>query len=99
MWILRLLEELGCKSTTPILHQDNQGCIGFSKNPVGHARTKHIDIRHHFMREKVLDHTINVQYCPTEIMAADMLTKPMSSQQLIKLLPIIGIKSIQEKAM
>jgi len=44
------------------------------------------------MREKVLDQTIKVVYCPTDVMAADMLTKPMNNQQLDRLLPLVGMK-------
>jgi hypothetical protein len=60
IWITKLLTEVGLNINAPKLYQDNQGCIGFSKNPIGHARTKHIDIRHHFMRERIKRLMLNI---------------------------------------
>ncbi|TPX54248.1 DNA-directed DNA polymerase [Powellomyces hirtus] len=55
---------------------DNQSCISQAMNPVHHARTKHIDIRHHFIRIQV-DKEIHLEYLPTAGMVADSLTKPL----------------------
>ena len=41
-----------------VLHTDNQGAIALAKNPVSHAKSKHIDIRHHFIRDAVMDKII-----------------------------------------
>ena len=49
-----------------------------SKNPVSHARTKHIDIKFHYVREAVKEGIISLTYCPTEKMVADLLTKPLN---------------------
>jgi len=57
--------------------EDNQGAICIAKNPVAHSRTKHIDIRHHYIREALCDKIIELEYCPTEHMIADLLTKPL----------------------
>ena len=59
-----------------------------------HARTKHIDIRHHFIREKVVDGSINLVYCPTESMIADALTKPVSKERFCELRDQMGVKKI-----
>ena len=61
--------------------EDNQSCISLAKNPTFHARTKHIDIRHHFVREAVENELIELVYCPTEEMIADILTKPLAKAQ------------------
>ena len=60
------------------IFQDNQGAIEMEKNPTSHRRTKHIDIRYHFVRERVQAGEIKFQYLPTAEMAADGLTKPVS---------------------
>ena len=57
--------------------EDNQGAICIAKNPVAHSRTKHIDIRYHYIRETLCDKIIELEYCPTEHMIADLLTKPL----------------------
>ena len=57
-----------------MIHEDNQSAICMAKNPQFHGRTKHIEIKYHFIQEKVLDETIELKYCPTNDMIADMLT-------------------------
>ena len=64
-------------STT--IYQDNQGTIALAKNVMTSRRAKYIDIRHHFVREMILNGDINVQYCPTHEMNADLLTKPLGA--------------------
>jgi Reverse transcriptase (RNA-dependent DNA polymerase)/Integrase core domain len=56
---------------------DNQGCIDLTSNPVHHKRTKHIDIRHHFIRECVEDHTVEILKIPTGENISDVLTKSL----------------------
>jgi kynurenine formamidase len=66
---------------------DNQGCIALAKNPKHHSRTKHIDVQHHFICEKLESGEINLEYCPTEDMVVDVLTKALAKdrhQQLAK---------------
>ena len=58
-------------NTTTVIHSDSQGSIALSKNPEHHARSKHIDIRHHFIREQVAANHISLQSMPTEDMLAD----------------------------
>ncbi len=55
-----------------VIMEDNQGAIAMARNPGSHARTKHIDIRFHYVREAVQQGAIALQYCPTDIMLADI---------------------------
>ena len=75
IWLQRLLEELGHKIPKIIIFGDNQSSIALSKNPQYHPRTKHIDIKHHFIREKVEEGSVEIKYISTEKMVADLLTK------------------------
>ena len=52
-----------------------------ARNPQFHGRAKHIDIKHHFVREQVSNGTIELKYCSTHEMVADMLTKGLAQQQ------------------
>ena len=49
-----------------------------TKNPVQHSRTKHIEIRHHFIRDHVLNNDIVLEFVPTENKLADIFTKPLN---------------------
>ncbi|KAG7310616.1 hypothetical protein JYU34_003408 [Plutella xylostella] len=62
------------------MYNDNQSAQNLCKNAMLHARTKHIDIRHHFIREHVLNGIIDVQYLCTSDMIADVFTKPLCKE-------------------
>jgi hypothetical protein len=73
-----LLTDLGFPPNDPTtIKCDNQGAMKLAKNPVGHSRTKHIDVQHHFVREQYQAGTIKLDYIPTTDMTADVLTKPL----------------------
>ena len=72
------LNEIGLPQPSPtIIKADNQGAIAISQNPCKHERTKHFDIRHHFIREKVMKGVLKLEYLPTTEMVADILTKAL----------------------
>ena len=63
-----------------IIYEDNQAAEKISKNPVLYTRTKHIDIRHHFIREKVQKNVVAIQGIPTDKQYADIFTKSLGKQ-------------------
>ncbi len=77
VWLGHLLAELEFrKKSTPVtLYADNQGSIALSNNPEFQRRTKHIDVRFHWIREAVLKRQLNIVHIPTAEMAADGFTK------------------------
>ncbi|KAG6623354.1 Retrovirus-related Pol polyprotein from transposon TNT 1-94 [Phytophthora cinnamomi] len=79
VWLRQLLKDVGaeCVGATSIF-QDNQGCIALAKNPAYHSRTKHIHLKCHFLREKVEDKIIVLEYKPTDEMVADGFTKALA---------------------
>ena len=70
---------------------DNQGAISLAKNPTHHAKTKHVDVQLHFIRDHVEQGTINVEYCPTEDMLADLMTKGLPHERHKRLLGLMGV--------
>ena len=64
--------------------EGQSSCIKMCKNPVMQKRTKHIDIKYHFVRERVDDGTVELQFCPTEEISADLLTEPLVRTKLEK---------------
>lgn len=66
------------------IHGDNQGAIALSKNPVNRQRSKHIDVKYHFIRDALIEGKIDIVYCPSEDMVADILTKPVAKIRIVK---------------
>ena len=78
IWLRRLTGELfPSLTTTTTLFCDNQAALKLMQDNNYHARTKHIDIRFHFICEVIANGTINMVYCPTDNMTADILTKAL----------------------
>jgi hypothetical protein len=93
VWLRQLMADVGCvqEDATTIMC-DNQGCIALAKNPKPHSRTKHIDVQHHFIREKIEDEAIDMKYCPTEHMVADVLTKALGRDRHQMMCKAIGLE-------
>ena len=60
------------------------------------GRTKHIGIKYHFVREQVKDKNVEIVYCPTEDMLADMLTKGLSFEKFVKFRRMAGVRELNE---
>jgi hypothetical protein len=90
IFLRQLLDSMGVKQLEPtMIFEDNQACIALSKNSLVNARSKHIDIKYHFNREKVESGEVVLKYCPSAEMIADVMTKPLPAPQhraLIKLM-------------
>ena len=73
---LRLVKSLGIKFSSPFkMFEDNQGCIALATNALTTNRTKHIDVKYHFIRQCVQRNQVKVLWIPTLDMVADILTK------------------------
>ncbi|KAF0683901.1 hypothetical protein As57867_024010, partial [Aphanomyces stellatus] len=81
LWYIELLEELGFPQRSIVVHCDNQSAIAIAKNPGHHERTKHISTKYHFVRDQVEKRRIQLIYCPTKLMIADILTKAIPREQ------------------
>lgn len=96
IWLRKLLLELSFLSNgSTILFSDNQGAIRLTKDSTFHARTKHIDIRFHFIRETVASGQLTIPYCPTDEMIADIFTKPLGRTKLHKFRSLLGLEPRQ----
>ncbi|GKA49558.1 retrovirus-related pol polyprotein from transposon TNT 1-94 [Tanacetum coccineum] len=76
---------------------DNTSAISISNNPVLHSRTKHIDIRYHFIRDHVLKGNIKLHFIPTQYQLADIFTKPLDEPTFKRLIVELGMLNIDLK--
>jgi hypothetical protein len=74
-----------------IINRDNISAINISKNLVQHSRTKHIDIRHHFLRDLMESEVVSLFFIPTNNQLADVLTKPLDGSRFKSLRKAIGV--------
>ncbi|MCO5552643.1 hypothetical protein L7F22_006159 [Adiantum nelumboides] len=77
-WLELLLGDLGIQVQRPIvIHCDNLSSMQLARKPVFHARTKHIEVHYHFIRERVLDGSIDLTFVRTDEQIADIFTRPL----------------------
>ena len=86
-----MLEDYGIVQDTLIVYCDNTSAINISKNLVQYSRTKHIDIRHHFIREFVENKSVVIEYVATDMQLADIFTKAFDASRFISLRKALGI--------
>ena len=92
MWLRTFLSSIGQLTEGPTtIFCDSQGSIDMGKNPEYHARTKHIDIQHHFVREQVAARTVQFVHVSSEAMAADVLTKPLPRPRHQQTITMVGM--------
>ena len=86
----QLMADLGFPQREPTtVYEDNQGCIALSENPVMHKRTKHIDVRHHFIRERLESGEVALRYVATQNQLADLLTKALNRDVFQRLRSVV----------
>ena len=94
LWMQKLLHDYGICQEHLIIYCDNTSAITLSKNPVQHSRTKHIEIRHHFIWELVEDGIHTLEFIHTDDQKADLFTKPLDSKRFEFLHLNIGVISM-----
>ena len=96
IWIAQLLKELdlgfGLPGHPVTIKADNQGAIALAGDPKFHSRTKHIDVQWHYVREQVDKGAVQFEYCPTNEMAADGLTKPLDKVKFNRFVGQLGLR-------
>lgn len=91
IYLKNLLDELTSSCECVKLYSDNQSALKLSSNPVFHKSSKHIDVRHHFVREVVEKGWVSVKYLQTDEMPADIFTKALGGNKHYKCMSILGI--------
>jgi hypothetical protein len=92
LWMIQTLADFEVKYTASIPIQcDNINAISVSKNLVFHSKTKHIPIKHHFLREQVTNSVFFVHYIPSKYHIVDIFTKPLAQVQFEYLCQKLGV--------
>ena len=79
------LEDFGVNLDHIPLKCDNTSAINLTKNPIMHSRTKHIEIRHHFLRDHVLNDDFCIEFIDSEHQLVDILTKPLARDRFFSI--------------
>ena len=91
LWMKKVLTDYGISQDTMIVYCDNSNAIDISKNPIQHSKTKHIEIRYHFIRDLVERKIVYLEYIPTERQNTDIFTKPLDRSKFETRRQVIGM--------
>ena len=85
LWMKQTLKDFGCELNKIPLLCDNESAIKLANNPVNHSQTKHIDIRHHFLRDHEAKGGIALRHVSTKKQLADIFIKPLDESRFCAL--------------
>ena len=94
LWMKKLLHDYGIPQDTMCVFCDNTSVINLSKNPVQHSKSKHIEIRYHFIWDLVEDKVVCLEFIHTDNQKADIFTKPLDGPRFELFCKTIGIGTI-----
>ena len=95
IWLRNMLKFLGFPQESPTeIYIDNRSAIALAKNPVCHERSKHINIRHHFIREHVKNKEVELISCKINDQVVDIFTKPLKGEIFITFKFMLGMTSL-----
>jgi hypothetical protein len=93
-WFKLFMSEMGLPQGNVTVYEDNEAAIKISKNPQDHKRTKHIQVRYHYVRDQIQNGEFHLEYVPTEYQLADLFTKGLYGPRLRFLMEQLGVKSV-----
>lgn len=92
VWMKRILKRISYNGgASPTIFCDNSSTIKLEKNPVMHGKSKHIDVRFHFLRDLVNEGTVQLKFCGTQDQIADVFTKPLKLETFQELRKKLGV--------
>nr|GEW26481.1 retrovirus-related Pol polyprotein from transposon TNT 1-94 [Tanacetum cinerariifolium] len=99
LWMRSQLTDYGLVFNKIPLYCDNKSAIALCCNNIQHSRSKHIDIRHHFIKEQVENGVVELYFIRTEYQLADIFTKPLAREQLDFLINKLGMRSMSPETL
>ncbi|GJS92141.1 retrovirus-related pol polyprotein from transposon TNT 1-94 [Tanacetum coccineum] len=98
-WSSKKQKSIAISSIEIPLYYDNKSAIALCCNNVQHSRAKHIDVRHHFIKEQVEDGIVELYFVRTEYQLADIFTKPLPRERFNFLIEKLGMRSMSPKTL
>ncbi|GAU28814.1 hypothetical protein TSUD_21510 [Trifolium subterraneum] len=96
VWLSNLIDEISnVKCDSVILKVDNMSAINLAKNPIAHGRSKHIELRFHYLREQVGNGKLKLEHCRTDLQVADVLTKAVTVETFVRLRNMMCVGSLE----
>ena len=93
LWLLQLFADLTKRPTkSMVIYEDNQSAIAMAKDPQFYGRSKHINIKYHFIREQITKRSLELKYCKSTNMVADIMTKGLTGKRFEKLRLMTGLQ-------
>nr|GEV22965.1 hypothetical protein [Tanacetum cinerariifolium] len=99
LWMRSQLRDFGFVFNNILMYCDNQSAIALSCNSVQHSRSKHIDIRHHFIKEHVDKKVVELYFVETKYQLADIFTKALPRERFDTILPLLGVKQMSPETL
>ncbi|GJR43074.1 hypothetical protein Tco_1311177, partial [Tanacetum coccineum] len=99
LWMRSQLTDYGLVFNKIPLYCDNKSAISLCSNNVQHSRSKHIDIRHHFIKEQVENRVVELYFVRTEYQLADIFAKPLARQRLEFVIKKLGMQSMSPETL
>ena len=96
LWIRHQLEDYGFKLEDVPIRCNNTSVINLTKNLILHSRTKHIEVRHHFIREQVANRVVSLEYINTKTQLVDIFTKPLAKDPFLYIRRELGMVNPNE---
>ena len=96
LWMKQTLKDFDVDFECIPIKCDNTSAINLSKNPILHSRAKHIDIRHHFLRDHIQRGEIALDFVSTEFQLADIFTKPLNDERFSFIRRELGMTNLNE---
>jgi hypothetical protein len=96
IWLRRILADLGISfEEATIIWCDSMSAIHLSKNLVLHGRSKHIELKHHFIRDMVTQKQVSLEFCGTNDQMADVLTKALPREKFLHFRSMLGVRKLE----
>ena len=94
LWLKQMLKDYGIPQGKLTIFCDNTSAISITKNPVLHSKTKHIELRYHFIRDLVEKQVLELSFVPTKTQLADLFTKALDTERFQELRNALGIQDL-----